>query len=58
MLVISSPSGVRPRVLQIIGLVIVLLLVGGGLVVTGGPATMEALALPSWDRSRHSSTAP
>ena len=29
--------------LQIVGLVIVLLLVGGGLVVTGGPATMEAL---------------
>uniref|UniRef100_UPI0025BD4D9B motility-associated protein n=1 Tax=Hyphomonas sp. TaxID=87 RepID=UPI0025BD4D9B len=29
--------------LQIAGLVIVLLLVGGGLVVTGGPATMEAL---------------
>ncbi|MBK8197744.1 MAG: hypothetical protein IPK75_05185 [Acidobacteria bacterium] len=32
----------RP-VLQMAGLVIVLLLVGGGLVVTGGPATMEAL---------------
>jgi len=30
-------------VLQIAGLVIVLLLVGGGLVITGGPATMEAL---------------
>lgn len=29
--------------LQIAGLVIVLLLVGGGLVITGGPATMEAL---------------
>ncbi len=29
--------------LQMAGLVIVLLLVGGGLVVTGGPATMEAL---------------
>jgi chemotaxis protein MotA len=33
---------VRP-VLQIAGLVIVLLLVGGGLVITGGPAAMEAL---------------
>jgi chemotaxis protein MotA len=30
-------------VLQIVGLVIVLLLVGGGLVMTGGPAAMEAL---------------
>ena len=29
--------------LQIAGLVIVLLLVGGGLVITGGPATMQAL---------------
>lgn len=29
--------------LQIVGLVIVLLLVGGGLVMTGGPAAMEAL---------------
>jgi chemotaxis protein MotA len=30
-------------VLQIAGLVLILLLVGGGLAVTGGPATMEAL---------------